>query len=59
MRLTAKNLEFGEELKDEANRMRREEIATLNQKHDSLKEEMSKIEEKLANFAKDYFAELD
>jgi len=50
------NLAFGTMLKSEADRMRNEEIATLQKKHDMLKEEIEKIESK--DFVQDYFSSL-
>jgi len=50
------NLAFGTMLKAEAERMRNEEIKVLQAKHDMLKEEIAKIEEK--DFVQDYFASL-
>ena len=52
----AENLKFGTELKAEADRMRKEEIDTLEQKHTSLKEEIAKLDG--VDFIGEYFAEL-
>lgn len=52
----SKNLAFGEQLKAEAERMRKEEIAVLQRKHESLKEEIAKIKD--VDFVKEYFASL-
>lgn len=52
----SKNLNFATELANEAQRMREEEIAQLQAKHDALKEEISKLEG--LEFTKEYFAEL-
>ena len=52
----SKNLDFAQSLADEANRMRNEEIAKLQAKHDSLKEEINKLEG--ADFTSEYFAEI-
>ena len=50
------NLAFGPMLKNEADRMRNDEIATLQTKHDMLKAEIEKITEK--DFVQEYFASL-
>ena len=52
----SENLSFGKLLQSEAERMRNEEIAVLTRKHEALKEEIAKIEEK--DFVKEYFEAL-
>jgi len=52
----SKNLEFGKMLKAEAERMRNEEIAVLQKKHEELKTEIGKIKD--VDFVKEYFAAL-
>ena len=52
----SKNLNFATELANEAQRMREEEIAQLQGKHNALKEEIAKLEG--LEFTKEYFAEL-
>ena len=53
-----KNLDFHEELRQEAQRMKDQEIATLQIKHDNLKAQMSKIQKEDADFIADYFKEI-
>lgn len=52
----SKNLNFATELANEAQRMRDVEIAQLSAKHESLKEEIAKLEG--VEFTKEYFSEL-
>ena len=52
----AKNLDFCSELAEEAARMRAEEIAALQHKHDMLKGELKKFQD--VNFTQEYFQEL-
>ena len=54
----SKNLDFGNELKAEAERMGREEIDVLKQKHAALNKQIENVEKVIENFATDYFAEL-
>ena len=50
-----KNLDFHLELRKEAQRMRDQEIATLQIKHDNLKGQMEIIKKEDADFIADYF----
>ena len=52
----SKNLEFSDELAEEAARLRSEEIKSLQDKHDMLKEEIAKFDG--VNFTAEYFKDL-
>ena len=52
----AENLNFSDELAEEAARMRAEEIHELQEKHDMLKEQIAKYEG--VNFIDEYFKDL-